>query len=136
MPSANAIRRHRCSPTLSLVPAESSSRFQPGFLPAGTVLSLPLCITFNPQFCCSEQFLPSCLAQTPGPLATRDTNILWMIRFFVEYKAVDTRAVINCAVPQLGMPVRAKIISRCLSAARYKVSDNGFSYCCIFSLFD
>lgn len=80
------------------------------------------------QLCCSEQFLPSCLAQTSGLLATTDTNALQIIRFFVKHKVVDIRAVINCAVPQLGMPVRAKIISRCLSTARYKVSDNDFSY--------
>lgn len=106
------------SPLRSLVPAENSSRFQSGFLSAGTVLSLPQCIMFNPQFCCSEQFLPSCLARTPGLLATTDTNTLQIIRFFVKYKTVDIRAVINCAVPQLGMPVRAKIISRRLSTAR------------------
>jgi len=55
--------------------------------------------------------------------------------FFEKYKVGGIRSIINLTVSPLGMLVRAKIISRCLSIARYKVRDNDhFSYHCIFSL--
>lgn len=55
----------------------------------------------------------------------------------MKYNAVGTAAIIKLTVPHMGMLVRAKIISRCLTITRYNVRDNDhFSYHSNFSLFD
>lgn len=139
MPLLNAIKRRQSNlpcPHARWSPSKSSHRF---YIHDSSLQNLSClfpsvsCLTMCPRFCSSEQFLLSCLAQTSGLLLTTDIIALWITMFFVKYKVEGTRATINRTVPQLGTLVRAKIISRCLSIARYKVRDNDhFSYHYIF----
>lgn len=71
--------------TCSLVPSKSSNRFYSHDSSVQKLCCLfptMSCLIMCPQFCSSEQFLLSCLAQTSGLLVTTDIITLWISTFF------------------------------------------------------